>query len=184
MGGAGLPLSPCCPQVSHLSALEERFSRLWTQCQRCQGSLHEDVICTRWAAGQASTAPSPLPRPGSKAWLPALRLKCPRPTPPHPSLAVRVSPTLGVLASLGWAWGAAEWAGLGTQYLPRKWPYTPSHRGTCRVPAPSPRAGRAFPRERVGGAGSHARCQVPGDIRPVAQRLSEHPLLSAPPQAC
>nr|XP_005905083.1 PREDICTED: DNA polymerase delta catalytic subunit [Bos mutus] len=37
---------PCCPQVSHLSALEERFSRLWTQCQRCQGSLHEDVICT------------------------------------------------------------------------------------------------------------------------------------------
>lgn len=38
------------PQVSHLSALEERFSRLWTQCQRCQGSLHEDVICTRCAA--------------------------------------------------------------------------------------------------------------------------------------
>ncbi|OWK15593.1 POLD1 [Cervus elaphus hippelaphus] len=38
--------SPCRPQVSHLSALEERFSRLWTQCQRCQGSLHEDVICT------------------------------------------------------------------------------------------------------------------------------------------
>ncbi|XP_010848029.1 PREDICTED: DNA polymerase delta catalytic subunit [Bison bison bison] len=33
-------------EVSHLSALEERFSRLWTQCQRCQGSLHEDVICT------------------------------------------------------------------------------------------------------------------------------------------
>ncbi|KAB0396571.1 hypothetical protein E2I00_005850, partial [Balaenoptera physalus] len=32
--------------VSHLNALEERFSRLWTQCQRCQGSLHEDVICT------------------------------------------------------------------------------------------------------------------------------------------
>nr|XP_045366694.1 DNA polymerase delta catalytic subunit isoform X4 [Camelus bactrianus] len=34
-------------EVSHLNALEERFSRLWTQCQRCQGSLHEDVICTR-----------------------------------------------------------------------------------------------------------------------------------------
>ncbi|XP_042775245.1 DNA polymerase delta catalytic subunit isoform X1 [Panthera uncia] len=33
-------------EVSHLNALEERFSRLWTQCQRCQGSLHEDVICT------------------------------------------------------------------------------------------------------------------------------------------
>ncbi|KAG9342854.1 hypothetical protein JZ751_015061 [Albula glossodonta] len=33
-------------QMSHLSSLEERFSRLWTQCQRCQGSLHEDVLCT------------------------------------------------------------------------------------------------------------------------------------------
>ncbi|MBN3293760.1 DPOD1 polymerase, partial [Polypterus senegalus] len=31
---------------SHRSALEEKFSRLWTQCQRCQGSLHEDVLCT------------------------------------------------------------------------------------------------------------------------------------------
>ncbi|XP_027705570.1 DNA polymerase delta catalytic subunit-like [Vombatus ursinus] len=33
-------------EVAHLGALEERFSRLWTQCQRCQGSLHEDVLCT------------------------------------------------------------------------------------------------------------------------------------------
>ncbi|KAI1884714.1 hypothetical protein AGOR_G00229260 [Albula goreensis] len=33
-------------EMSHLSSLEERFSRLWTQCQRCQGSLHEDVLCT------------------------------------------------------------------------------------------------------------------------------------------
>ncbi|XP_069047871.1 DNA polymerase delta catalytic subunit [Lepisosteus oculatus] len=33
-------------EVSHLGSLEERFSRLWTQCQRCQGSLHEDVLCT------------------------------------------------------------------------------------------------------------------------------------------
>ncbi|XP_042171491.1 DNA polymerase delta catalytic subunit [Oncorhynchus tshawytscha] len=32
--------------IFHLSTLEERFSRLWTQCQRCQGSLHEDVLCT------------------------------------------------------------------------------------------------------------------------------------------
>uniref|UniRef100_A0A8C7JK43 DNA polymerase n=1 Tax=Oncorhynchus kisutch TaxID=8019 RepID=A0A8C7JK43_ONCKI len=30
-------------EIFHLSTLEERFSRLWTQCQRCQGSLHEDV---------------------------------------------------------------------------------------------------------------------------------------------
>ncbi|XP_060084003.1 DNA polymerase delta catalytic subunit-like [Ylistrum balloti] len=33
-------------EVSHLNMLEEKFSRLWTQCQRCQGSLHEDVLCT------------------------------------------------------------------------------------------------------------------------------------------
>lgn len=35
-------------KIYHLNTLEERFSRLWTQCQRCQGSLHEDVLCTRW----------------------------------------------------------------------------------------------------------------------------------------
>lgn len=42
---------PCCGkfQIFHLNTLEERFSRLWTQCQRCQGSLHEDVLCTRYA---------------------------------------------------------------------------------------------------------------------------------------
>lgn len=34
-------------EMAHFSALEEKFSRLWTQCQRCQGSLHEDVLCTR-----------------------------------------------------------------------------------------------------------------------------------------
>ncbi|XP_030053826.1 DNA polymerase delta catalytic subunit isoform X1 [Microcaecilia unicolor] len=33
-------------EISHLGLLEEKFSRLWTQCQRCQGSLHEDVLCT------------------------------------------------------------------------------------------------------------------------------------------
>lgn len=26
--------------------LEERFSRLWSECQRCQGSLHQEVLCT------------------------------------------------------------------------------------------------------------------------------------------
>lgn len=25
---------------------EETFSRLWTECQRCQGSMHEEVLCT------------------------------------------------------------------------------------------------------------------------------------------
>nr|BAO20825.1 DNA polymerase delta catalytic subunit [Cyclops vicinus] len=33
-------------RISQFSVLEERFSRLWTQCQRCQGSLHEEVLCT------------------------------------------------------------------------------------------------------------------------------------------
>jgi DNA polymerase delta subunit 1 len=23
-----------------------QFARLWTQCQRCQGSLHQDVLCS------------------------------------------------------------------------------------------------------------------------------------------
>lgn len=32
-------------QVSIVSAYQVRFSRLWTQCQRCQGSLHQDVLC-------------------------------------------------------------------------------------------------------------------------------------------
>ncbi|KAK2465669.1 hypothetical protein APHAL10511_002213 [Amanita phalloides] len=33
-------------QVSVTSDYQMRFSRLWTQCQRCQGSLHQDVLCT------------------------------------------------------------------------------------------------------------------------------------------
>ncbi|KAI0766572.1 DNA polymerase family B-domain-containing protein [Trametes elegans] len=33
-------------QVTTTSELQVRFSRLWTQCQRCQGSLHQDVLCT------------------------------------------------------------------------------------------------------------------------------------------
>ena len=34
-------------EISMLNGLEKKFSQLWTQCQRCQGSLHEDVLCTR-----------------------------------------------------------------------------------------------------------------------------------------
>ncbi|CAO3621990.1 unnamed protein product [Cunninghamella echinulata] len=33
-------------QIDSVSELEIKFSRLWTQCQRCQGSLHQDVICS------------------------------------------------------------------------------------------------------------------------------------------
>ncbi|KAM7292378.1 DNA polymerase delta catalytic subunit isoform X2 [Ixodes scapularis] len=34
-------------EINHLNSLESRFSQLWTQCQRCSGSLHEEVLCTR-----------------------------------------------------------------------------------------------------------------------------------------
>lgn len=33
-------------EIAKLSTLEDKFSKLWTQCQRCQGSLLEEVICT------------------------------------------------------------------------------------------------------------------------------------------
>ncbi|CAG7820515.1 unnamed protein product [Allacma fusca] len=33
-------------EISTLADLETKFNRLWTQCQRCQGSLHEDILCT------------------------------------------------------------------------------------------------------------------------------------------
>ena len=44
----------CAPRVGELynktldkvSDLEVRFGRLWTQCQRCQGSMHCEVICS------------------------------------------------------------------------------------------------------------------------------------------
>lgn len=32
--------------LHQVSELETKFARLWTQCQRCQGSLHQDVICS------------------------------------------------------------------------------------------------------------------------------------------
>ncbi|KAH8971051.1 hypothetical protein BDL97_02G122600 [Sphagnum fallax] len=36
--------------VTNVGDLEQLFGRLWTQCQRCQGSLHQDVLCTRGIA--------------------------------------------------------------------------------------------------------------------------------------
>ncbi|KAF2838273.1 DNA polymerase delta subunit 1 [Patellaria atrata CBS 101060] len=32
--------------LGRVAAMEVRFSRLWTQCQRCQGSMHSQVICS------------------------------------------------------------------------------------------------------------------------------------------
>ncbi|CAI6100323.1 hypothetical protein V2G26_008336 [Clonostachys chloroleuca] len=50
----GAVCSNCSPRVGELykktldrvSDLEVRFGRLWTQCQRCQGSMHCEVICS------------------------------------------------------------------------------------------------------------------------------------------
>ncbi|KAJ6184037.1 hypothetical protein N7519_005338 [Penicillium mononematosum] len=50
----GAVCSNCRPRLGELytktltkvSDLEVRFGRLWTQCQRCQGSLHCEVICS------------------------------------------------------------------------------------------------------------------------------------------
>ncbi|KMZ73586.1 DNA-directed DNA polymerase [Zostera marina] len=35
-----------CKTITHVSELEILFGKLWTQCQECQGSLHQDVLCT------------------------------------------------------------------------------------------------------------------------------------------
>ena len=57
-GGAVNPEGAVCPscqprlpelyhkQLASVSQLEIRFARLWTQCQRCQGSMHNEVICS------------------------------------------------------------------------------------------------------------------------------------------
>lgn len=33
-------------ELSHHRMLEDRFAELFTECQRCQGSLHEEILCT------------------------------------------------------------------------------------------------------------------------------------------
>ncbi|CAH8509462.1 unnamed protein product [Schistosoma turkestanicum] len=33
-------------EMVHLNLLEQKFTSLWTECQRCQHSIHEEVICT------------------------------------------------------------------------------------------------------------------------------------------
>ncbi|KAL7412360.1 delta DNA polymerase [Mrakia frigida] len=50
----GAVCNNCRPRIGELyqkqlvqtSAHQINFSRLWTQCQRCQGSLHQDVLCS------------------------------------------------------------------------------------------------------------------------------------------
>lgn len=35
-----------CEQLISVNELQTKFARLWTRCQECQGSTHQDVICT------------------------------------------------------------------------------------------------------------------------------------------
>lgn len=35
-----------CASLAQMNYLEQKFSRLWTECQRCQGSLHQEVLCS------------------------------------------------------------------------------------------------------------------------------------------
>eukprot|EP00798_Chlamydomonas_sp_ICE-L_P006994 gene6994-1643_t len=32
--------------LCNVNELEAQYGALWTQCQRCQGSLHQEVLCT------------------------------------------------------------------------------------------------------------------------------------------
>ncbi|GJN07344.1 hypothetical protein PR202_ga25168 [Eleusine coracana subsp. coracana] len=49
-----------CKSVANVSELEMLFGRLWTQCQECQGSLHQDVLCTRRRKAQKDMAEARL----------------------------------------------------------------------------------------------------------------------------
>ncbi|GME80995.1 unnamed protein product [Ambrosiozyma monospora] len=33
-------------ELAKMNSLEVKFSKLWTECQRCQGSLHQEVLCS------------------------------------------------------------------------------------------------------------------------------------------
>lgn len=32
--------------LARMTVIEEQFGKLWTECQRCQGSLHQEVLCS------------------------------------------------------------------------------------------------------------------------------------------
>ena len=35
-----------CQKLNEVNSQQQLFSKLWTECQRCQGSFHQDVICS------------------------------------------------------------------------------------------------------------------------------------------
>lgn len=52
--GSGSLCKHCAPReaeiyqktLASVNALDANFNALWAQCQRCQGSLHMDVLCS------------------------------------------------------------------------------------------------------------------------------------------
>lgn len=62
--------------LAGVNELQETFGKLWTQCQRCQGSLHLDVLCT-----SRDCARNMLTSPRAQA------------EPPRAHACVRVAPT-------------------------------------------------------------------------------------------
>jgi len=40
--------------VVKMQKAEHKHARLWTECQRCQGSLQRDVICSKYVCGTVS----------------------------------------------------------------------------------------------------------------------------------
>jgi DNA polymerase delta subunit 1 len=55
VGNSGAPLCSNCisreseiyvAKLGEVNSHQQVFNRLWTECQRCQGSFHQDVICS------------------------------------------------------------------------------------------------------------------------------------------
>ncbi|MCH0628443.1 hypothetical protein JNB11_00410 [Kocuria palustris] len=42
----GKALAMYCDTLSQMNYLENKFSRLWTECQRCQGLVYQEVLCS------------------------------------------------------------------------------------------------------------------------------------------
>ena len=43
---AGREVEIYCSKLDALNAQQQAFNQLWTECQRCQGSFHQEVICS------------------------------------------------------------------------------------------------------------------------------------------
>lgn len=46
--------------LAQVREAEHKHSRLWTECQRCQGSLQRDVLCSKCVAARGAGACVPV----------------------------------------------------------------------------------------------------------------------------